>query len=66
MKDKDMKYVYNKRWIDTNEFYYKYGISKSSQAKLRMRGLISFSKIGGFVRYDVNEIDEWFEDHKVN
>jgi predicted flap endonuclease-1-like 5' DNA nuclease len=62
---KDTDDVWKKRWVNPEELYRLHKISISTQGKLRMKGLIPFSKISGFVRYDVNEIDEWFEFHKV-
>ena len=54
------------RWINPKEFAKDYGIAESTQAKLRMRKEIPFSKIGNkFVRYDRRLIDEWFESHMV-
>jgi hypothetical protein len=42
------------------------GISESTQAKLRMKGEIPFSKISNkFIRYDSRQIDKWLEDHAV-
>ena len=60
---------YPKRWLDPEEFAEIYGISKSTQAKMRMgssSSKIPFSKIGGkFIRYDRIAIDNWLEDHQV-
>ena len=41
-------------------------ISQSTQAKLRMKGEIPFSKISNkFIRYDSKQLDKWLEDHAV-
>jgi len=64
-----MTQIYNKRWLDPVEFEEEYGISVSTQAKMRMASSsskIPFSKIGGkFIRYDRLAIDKWLEDHQV-
>lgn len=61
--------IYEKRWISPEEFAEIYGISASTQAKMRMASnssKIPFSKIGGkFIRYDRIAIDKWLEDHQV-
>jgi predicted DNA-binding transcriptional regulator AlpA len=58
-----------KRWLDPDEFFMVFGISLSTQAKMRMASSsskIPFSKIGGkFIRYDRNAIDKWLEEHQV-
>ena len=64
-----MDYLYPKRWLSPEEFAEMYGISTSTQAKMRMSSSsskIPFSKIGGkFIRYDRLLIDKWLEDHQV-
>ncbi|RXJ77356.1 helix-turn-helix domain-containing protein [Arcobacter sp. KX21116] len=55
----------NNRWMSPKNFELKYQIKQSTQAKMRMKKLIPFSKIGKFIRYDQIEIDKWFENHKV-
>lgn len=43
-----------------------YAIKKSTQAKMRMQGIIPYSKIGyKLIRYDRIEIDKWIEQHSV-
>lgn len=58
-----------KRWLNPDDLYKEFGISKSTQAKMRMKSnriKIPFSKIGGkFIKYDRLLIDKWFEDHNV-
>lgn len=55
-----------KRWLTPEELYEKISISESTQAKMRMKKLIPYSKIGGkFIRYDLIKIDEWLEKHDV-
>lgn len=52
--------------ITPKQFAIDYGIAESTQAKLRMKGEIPFSKIGNkFVRYNRDDIEAWFEAHKI-
>ena len=63
-----MQHLENKRWISPSEMEYKYGFSKSTQAKMRMSSSAStlpYSKVGKFIRYDSNLIDIWLEEHQV-
>jgi len=60
-----MQDVLKKRWLNPKELEYKYGITTSTQDSYRMGRKIPFSKIGKFIRYDVNKIDEWLEKHEV-
>ncbi len=52
-------------WLNPNDFEKIYGIKKSTQAKLRMRRLLPFSKFGKFVYYDRQEIDQLLVKHKI-
>lgn len=55
-----------KRWLTPYELESAYNIKESTQAKMRMRKQIPFSKVGGkFIRYDRFEIDKWLESHKI-
>ncbi len=54
-----------KDWLTPEELQAEYGFSKSRQAKLRMDRLIPFSKIGSYVRYSREAINQWLEDAKV-
>jgi len=58
-----------KKWLNPNELEIVYGISKSTQAKMRMSSnssLIPFSKIGGkLIRYNRERIDEWLTNNQV-
>jgi len=57
-----------KRWLNPAEFTEEFGISKSSQSKMRMASnssTLPFSKVGKFVLYDREEINRWLEDHQV-
>ncbi len=57
-----------KRWLNPSELEEEFGFSKSSQSKMRMAknsSTIPFSKIGKYIRYDRNAIDNWLEEHQV-
>jgi len=64
-KIKNMDNVWKKRWLNPSEFYYKYDITEETQGKYRMDKKIPYSRIGGFIRYDVIDIDQWLVNHKV-
>lgn len=53
------------RWLSPKDFENIFKIKQSTQAKMRMNKTIPFSKIGKFIRYDIFEINKWFEKHKV-
>jgi len=63
------KYVkLTKRWLNPSELAEEFGISKSTQSKMRMQSSESnlpFSKVGKYIRYDRVAIDKWLEDHKI-
>lgn len=44
-------------WVRTEEASERLGLSKSQLANLRARGEITFSKIGGTIYYDLDDID---------
>lgn len=55
-----------KRWLNPAELEDIFGITQSTQAKMRMKKIIPFSKIGHkFIKYDIYKIDKWIEDHEV-
>lgn len=58
-----------KRWLSPDDLFHQYGISKSTQAKMRMLKSDSgfpFSKIGAkYIRYDRVLIDKWLENHNI-
>ena len=58
-----------KRWLSTDDLAVIYGISKSTQGKMRMasnKSTIPFVKLGSkYIRYDRIEIDKWLENHAV-
>ena len=55
----------NKRWLSVKEFQEEFGIAQSTQAKMRKEKVLPYTKIGNFVFYDRNKIDEVFEKHCV-
>lgn len=57
-----------KRWLSPRDLEEEFGISQSSQSKMRMSSnssTLPFSKIGKYIKYDRIEIDKWFENHRV-
>ncbi len=52
-------------WLTPSQLEQELEISKSTQAKYRMDHKIPFSKIGGFVFYNREEIYNWLADHKI-
>lgn len=55
-----------KRWLNPAELEDIFGITQSTQAKMRMKKTIPFSKIGQkFIKYDIYKIDKWIEAHEV-
>ena len=55
-----------KEWISPQELVEEFGISKSTQAKMRMKKTIPYSKVGNFVRYSRTEIHKWLSEAKVS
>jgi hypothetical protein len=60
---------FQKRWLSPDDFEIEYGISKSTQSKMRMisnSSRMPFSKIGTkYIRYDRVAIDKWLKEHEV-
>jgi hypothetical protein len=60
--------ITQKEWLSPIELELEYGFSKSSQAKMRMtnnKSTIPFSKIGKYVRYNRERINEWLHNHEI-
>jgi len=55
----------NKLWLTPKELESEYSISVSTQAKRRMDRKIPFSKVGKFIRYNRDEINQWLKDNEV-
>ena len=58
--------VDTKRWINPQEFEDRFEIKKSTQKVMRSAGKLPYVKFGGFVKYDLSDIDKLFEKHKMN
>ena len=54
-----------KRWLSPQDLFTEFGISKSTQNKMRMDNKIPYSKVGRFIKYDREKIDKWFADAEV-
>jgi hypothetical protein len=54
-----------KNYINPVEFKKIYGFGLDNQAKMRMNRKIPFSKLGRYVRYNRQEIDNWIENNKI-
>lgn len=54
-----------KRWLTPKELKEEYLFSLDNQARMRMKKIIPYNKIGKYVRYDRIEIDKWLENHAV-
>ena len=53
------------RWLSIQDFKTFFGMSESTQQRLRMNKTLPYSKIGKMIRYDRILIDEFFADHAV-
>lgn len=56
---------YQKEWLNPDDLNHEYGISTSTQAKMRMAGTLPYHKISKFVRYKREDINQLFDDAKV-
>lgn len=52
-----------KRWLNVKDFHAEFGIAESTQAKMRKERKLPYSKLGGFIFYDRNLINEVLENH---
>jgi hypothetical protein len=57
--------AHKKEWLRPADLEIEYGILKSSQAKLRMDKKIPYSKIGNFVHYNREKINNWLNEHEM-
>ena len=55
-----------KKWLKSNQVRDMLGISPGTLQNLRLNGTLPFSKIGGVMFYDYDEIIEVINDHKVD
>ena len=69
MKERLFKFSEDNKIIDHSEqLEEEYGFSQSWQNKARMvssGSTLPFHKVGKFIKYDRQEIDQWIENHKV-
>ena len=63
---KDQSGQLGKKWLKSNEVRELLGISPGTLQNLRINGTLPFSKIGGVLYYDYQEIIEVLEKHKVH
>jgi len=54
-----------KKWITPKELNKLHGFGLSTQAKLRMDNKIPYYKIGHFIKYNLDEIDQWITNNKI-
>lgn len=54
-----------KRWLNPEGLEEELVITTSTQAKMRMKKMIPYSKVGKFIRYDRLKINEWLEKHDI-
>ena len=57
--------TYKKRWLTPKDFEVEFGINTKEQAKKRSKKVLPYSKIGGFVYYDRNEIEKLLENSRI-
>ena len=57
--------IMQKEWLTPQELFSEYGISESTQSKMRMEKKIPYHKIGKYVRYKRADINQWFNEAKV-
>lgn len=55
-----------KTWLKSADVKKMLGISSGTLANLRVNGTIPYSKVGGVIFYDYNEIAQVIENNKVN
>jgi len=53
-----------KKWLKSSEVKKLLGISTGTLQNLRVNGSLSFSKVGGIIFYDYNEIVKLLESHE--
>ena len=55
----------DKRWLSIEDVVPQFGLSISTQQRMRQDGTLPYSKIGRVIRYDRLKIDAMFEAHEV-
>jgi hypothetical protein len=58
--------IAQKKWLKSSEVQELLGLSSSGLQNLRVRGTIPFTKLGGVIYYDYQEILKLFESNKRN
>jgi len=54
-----------KRWLRPHDLAEEFEIKENTQAEMRKKGKIPYSKRGKFVYYDREKIDVWLEDAEM-
>jgi len=54
-----------KEWLSPVDLEKEFGIKTSTQAKMRMKGVLPYSKVGKFVKYSRTKINQMFENAEV-
>lgn len=62
----DRKDRVGKKWLKSPEVRELLGISSGTLQNLRLNGTLPFTKIGGVLYYDYEEIMQMFENNRVN
>lgn len=55
-----------KKWIKNNEVKKMLDISHSTLQSLRANGTLSYTKVGGTIYYDIEEIEKILEENKIS
>ncbi len=55
-----------KKWLKTNEVKELLGVSNGTLQNLRINGTLSYTKIGGILYYDYDEILKTLENNRIN
>lgn len=58
--------THKKTWLKSAEVRELLGISAGTLANLRVNGTLPFSKVGGIILYDYDEILKVLQENKVN
>lgn len=56
----------SKKWLKTNEVKKFLGVSNGTLQNLRINGTISYTKIGGILYYDYEEIQKTLEKNRIS
>ena len=64
-KSEESEKKYQKQWLNTDDLEEEFGIKKSTQSNWRSKKKIPYSKLGGYIVYSREKINEWVESHAV-